>query len=68
MSLSHNHGNRPCQPYIQVHGQRAHFRVSTSLVPRAMTVGETACAHAFKIRKWRPTQLKAVGQRCEQLF
>ena len=38
ISLSHNHGNRPCQPCIQVHGQHARFRVSTSLVPRAMTV------------------------------
>ena len=33
ISLSHNHGNRPCQLCIQ-----SQFRVSTSLVPRAMTV------------------------------
>ena len=36
ISLSYNNEDTPCQPCI--HGLRARFRVSTSLVPRAMTV------------------------------
>ena len=41
--------------------------VCTSLTPRPMTVGlwsgnEAACAHAYKVRKWRPTQWTAAWQ------
>ena len=70
MSLSHNHRNRPCQLCMQVHCQRVceHKSHSQSNDRGHCSGNETACVHAYKIRKWRPTQHRAVSQCCEQPF
>ena len=48
------------------------FWVCTSLIPRPLTVvfglGTRLCVHAYKIRKWCPTQRTAAGQYGVQLY
>ena len=52
----------------------AQFRVHTSLAPRPMTMhglwsgNKTAYVHAYKIRKWRPSQRTAAGECCGQFY
>ena len=61
MSLSHNHGKRPFQSCWSTHNFSVHQPRSQTNDRGYWFGNETGCAHAYKIKKWRPLQRTAAS-------
>ena len=61
----HCYGKRPCQSCV---GSTRDFACSQTNDHGIWPGNETTCAHAYKIRKWRPSQRTATTECCEWLL
>ena len=72
ISFAHYYGSSPYQPCVMPAGQLAislmHLSSSQNNDRGLWYGNKTTCAHAYKIRKWHPSQRTTAGQCCEQLY